>query len=609
MRNDPDATDSADPGSSATGVRWDLAAIHPDGDSAKRAVAQALERARELRSAHEGKVAELGPDGLSRLLIALGQVLEEARAAFSYCELRASADSLAVENQDLRASAERTRIEFGNATRFFDLEWQRLDPATARSLAASPEVAAARYHLERLTARAAHSLSAEVEEALSERSSSAVSAWQELFTKTTSAITVSQPSLGGGRPHTLDEVVTLTSSPSGATRRAAFDAVFEATRPWLPVLASVYDALVSDRLTMDRLRGYAGPGPHPMSQTNLQNDLPDASVDSLLDEVQARYPLAQRYFAGKARFLGVERLELYDLYAPLGESPRYDYEEARALVAAACGSFAPVALRSAERFFAEERIDAEPRRGKQGGAFCEGVSLTRPSYVLLSYGDSLRDVQTLAHELGHGLHNDLAKGRQGPFGWEPALVIAEAASTFQEMLLFDLQLRRARQEARWSLLCARIDRSLNTLFAQTMMTRYEQRAYLARDGGESLNPDRLTQIWTESARQYFGEAVALPESYGTTWARIPHFVFTRFYTYAYSFAHLASLALYAAYQADPTGFVPHYLDLLADGGAAPPQAILARCGIDIANDSWMDAGFSVLAAWIDEAAAGPGREP
>ncbi len=588
----------------AEGVRWDLSALCANPTTARAALAQSLADASAFQSQYQGRVAGLDAAQLAEVLHVLGQLLGRHQVAVAYCQLRTFADSLQAENQDLRGLADRSDVQFDNLTRFFQLEWQRLDPERARALARADEVAPARHHLHRLTRQAAHTRSAEVEEALAERGTAAESAWQQLFGQTTSAIVADFAAAGPARPHTIDELLSFMDDPRAAVRKRALDTVFAAVEPWTPVLARVYDSLVGDRLVMDRVRGYVGPppdcAPRPMQQANLANDLADTGVDALLDGVQGHYHLAHRYFGIKARRLGAERLLFYDLYAPVGATLEYPFDAGRQLVLAAVGGFSKVAQRILERCFSEQRIDAEPRRGKQGGAFCEGVALDAPSFLLLNYTDSLRDVQTLAHELGHALHDELASTAQGPFGWQPPLVIAEAASTFQELLLFDHQLAAAHDpETRRGLLFSRIDRSLNTLFAQTMMARYEQRSYATKIAGNSLNPERLTRFWLEEAASYYGEPVELPAGYGTTWARIPHFIQTRFYTYSYSFAHLVSLALYARYLEDRSGFVAAYLDLLGSGGSDTPAEILAQANVDITNPGWVDQGFGLLGSWID----------
>jgi len=602
----------------AAGVRWDLSPIHRDPAEVGSAQAQLLMDAEGFRGRWQGRVGGLDPAQLSQLLDELSRLTDRHRATAAYCELRYYADSSSAENQDLRSGADEAAVRFANLTRFFELEWQAIPAPEALALAATGPLPPNRHFLERLTEQAAHRLSAEVEDALAERSTAAVSAWQQLFAATTSAITVEfSPPGEAVASCTISELLAFQRDQRSEVRAGAMNALFEALEPWSPVLARAYDTLVGDRLGQDRLRGFvsqgASPEPLPMQQANLANELPDAVVDNLLEAVGGNYGIAQRYFRIKAKEMGLRRLRLSDQYAPLGEARHCGYDEAQELVLAAMRRFSPEAEQLLSLFFSERRIDAEPRPGKQGGAFCESVAQDRPAYVLLNYTDLIQDAGTLAHELGHGLHMTLAKRRQGPLMYESGLGMAEVASTFNELLLFDHQLDlEPDREARRKLTADRVERAFLTIFSQTMMARYEQRAYAAKSRGESLNPERLGTLWSAEADRYFGDAVERPEGARLTWAYIPHFIYTRFYTYSYAFAHLVSLRLYLEYLDDRSGFVPRYFDLLGQGGARPPAELLSPLGIDLLDPGWVNPAFALINSWIDqveapETGAGPNR--
>ena len=598
----------------AQGVRWDLSPIHRDADEARTALARLLVDAAEFQRRWQGRIASLDAVALAACLQDMGVLINRQHASLSYCQLRSYADSGLAENQDLQAVADRSSVQFANLTRFFELEWKLLDGARARASSAAPELANVRHFLERLTEEARHTLSAAEEQALAERSTAAEAAWQQLFDQTTSAITAEfaagdEPAT----PHTIHELLVYQFDDRREVRQRALDTLHAAEEPWTPVLAKVYDSLVGDRLTMDRLRHFVSEdsdrAPLPMQQANRANDLSDATVNTMIDAVEDHYPLAQRYFQLKARQLGLATLLTCDIYAPMGSTRTCDYDEGRQLVLDSVTTFSAEAAEILGRFFTESRIDAEPRPGKQGGAFCESVAQDRSAYVLLNYTDSVQDAQTLAHELGHGLHAALAQRQQSPFTFETGMAMAEVASTFNELLFFDHLMAHERDpEARRALLAARVERSFLTIFSQTMMARYEQLAYAAKSRGESLNPARLSGFWLQECRKYFGDSVTLGDGDGVTWAAIPHFNHTRFYTYSYAFAHLVSLALYARYQHDRTGFVPEYFKLLAAGGSEPPAALLAALGIDIEDPSWVEPPFGLISSWIDlaEATVAPG---
>lgn len=589
----------------AQGVRWDLSAIHRDAEEARIALAQVLADASEFQRRWLGRVAALDPAGLANLLGELGALVNRSQASTSYCQLRRLADSGVSENQDLQAVADRAAVQFANDTRFFNLEWTALPRKRAEVLTAAAELSHVRHFLERLTEEATHTLSAVEELVLAERSTAAEAAWQQLFDQTTSAITVDFAA--GEEPpsrHTIYELIVYQFDDRREVRTRANDALHAALGPWTAVLAKVYDSLVGDRLVIDRLRHFTSETddrePLPMQQANRANDIADGIVNTMIDAVEDHYPLAQRYFRFKARQLGLPTLLVSDIYAPMGRTRHCDYQEARLLVLEAVNNFSVDAKEILGHFFTENRIDAEPRPGKQGGAFCDSVAQDQSAYVLLNYTDSIEDARVLAHELGHGLHAALAQRSQSPFTFQTGMAMAEVASTFNELLFFDyLRARERDPEARRGMIAARVERSFLTIFSQTVMARYEQLAYAAKSQGESLNPERLTAYWLQECGKYYGDAVTISPGSAISWARTPHFIHTRFYTYSYTFAHLVSLALYARYQQDRSAFVPEYFALLGAGGSQSPAALLAVLGIDIADPEWVDPAFALVNSWID----------
>jgi oligoendopeptidase F len=405
----------------------------------------------------------------------------------------------------------------------------------------------------------------------------------------------------GEEPHTIDRLLAHVRAPDRDVRLRALDTLYTALEPRTPVLSHCYDTLVADRLVIDRLRDYAG----PMEPTHLRNELPGPVVDRMLDAVERHYPLAQRWFRAKARILGLDRLHLADQYAPIGEARGVDYGEARTLIDASFRRFSARVADLAEGFFVERRIDAEPRAGKRGGAFCSPVAQDASPYVLMNFTDRMDDVMTLAHELGHGMHFSLAAAEQTALSFHTGLALAEVPSTFAEMLAFD-HLMSVEEDAgtRRALTCERVEGSFATVFRQTVLVRYEQVAYGMRTEGQTLTADRLSDIWIEQNRAYYGDSIELPDGYRVGWSYIPHFISTRFYTYAYVFAHLATLALYARYRERGPEFAEDYLAFLAAGGSATPAELLARLGVDIeAPDVW-EPGFREIERLVDIAEEG-----
>lgn len=596
------ATDAPAPtGPRAAGIHWDLTPLVADAGEARRLLDEGLERARAFEGRYRGALAEIDAAGLAEALAELAEIDNELSRVSSYVNLRESVDVTSQENKDLSAAVDRALVEAANALRFFDLEWIALPEERARQLHDAPEVARDRHYLMALRRFAPHTLSEPEERMLAERGPAAVSAWQTLFGRITSTLEAPFDAGEGPEPHTIDRLLAHVRDPDRDLRRRALETLYEALDPHADTLAHSYDTLVGDRLAMDRLRSYAS----PMDPTHLRNELPGEVVDGMLDAVERHYPIAHRWFRVKAGILGLDRLELHDQYAPIGEFRPVDYPEARRLIDESFGRFSPRVATLAGGFFDERRIDAEPRAGKRGGAFCAPVAQDASPYVLMNFTDRMDDVMTLAHELGHGMHFALASERQTALSAGTGIALAEVPSTFAELLAFDhLMATESDPATRRALVSERVEGSFATVFRQTVLTRYEQRAYALRDGGGTLTPERLSDIWFEENAKYYGDALLLPGGYRLGWSYIPHFISTRFYTYAYVFAHLATLALYARYRERGAAFVDDYIDFLAAGGSMSPAELLGGLGVDLDDPGVWEPGFAEMERMVEVAEAG-----
>jgi oligoendopeptidase F len=597
-------TDTAPAGRRAAGVHWDLSPLVPDAAVARKRLDAALQRSRAFEARYRGALAEkLDGPGLAEALAELAEIDNELSRVSSYAHLRESVDVTDQENKDLSSAIDRGLVEAGNALRFFDLEWLALDDERARELYDAPEVARDRHYLVAMRRFAPHTLSEPEERMLAERGPAASSAWQTLFGQITSTLEVPfDAGEGEGvEPHTIDRLLAHVRNPDRDLRRRALEALYDGLEPHTDTLSHVYDTLVGDRLAMDRLRGYPG----PMEATHLRNELPGPVVEKMLDAVESHYGLAHRWFRVKAGILGLDRLELHDQYAPIGEARSVAYPEARRLIDDSFGRFSPRVAEIAGGFFDERRIDAEPRMGKRGGAFCAPVAQDASPYILMNFTDRMDDVMTLAHELGHGMHFTLASEQQTALSAGTGLALAEVPSTFAELIAFDhLMEVEADPATRRALLSERVEGSFATTFRQTVLTRYEQRAYALRAEGGTLTAERLSEIWFAENAKYYGDAVGLPERYRFGWSYIPHFISTRFYTYAYVFAHLTTLALYAGYRERGAVFGADYLGFLAAGGSAAPTELLAALGVDLEDPAVWEAGFREMERMVEAAEAG-----
>jgi oligoendopeptidase F len=385
-----------------------------------------------------------------------------------------------------------------------------------------------------------------------------------------------------------------------AVRRDAARALTEGLQANARPLAFVFNTLVQHKAVEDRLRTFEA----PMAARNLANEIEGASVESLLSACVARYPLVARYYRLKARLLGLARLEDYDRYAPVSaEAPSRSFDTARCIVLDAYADFAPEMADVAGRFFSERWIDAELRPGKRGGAFCASTIPSVHPYVLLSYTGNLRDVMTVAHELGHGVHQYLARER-GLFEQDTPLTTAETASVFGEMLVFRRLMREETDpRVRLGLLCGKIEDAFATVFRQVAMTRFEEALHAARRSEGELSIERVNALWMEANRPMFGDSVALSDDYAWWWLYIPHFVHSPFYCYAYAFGELLVLALLRRYDEEGASFVPRYLDLLRAGASDTPQALLSRMDLDVADPGFWDGGLALLEGLVAEAEA------
>lgn len=593
-------TTDAAPGRRAAGVRWDLSPLVADAAEARRRLDAVLDDCRAFEARHRGTLTGLDGPGLAAALAELATIDNELSRVASYVHLRESVDVTSEENRDLSSAVDRALVDAGNALRFFDLEWIALDDDVARRLHDAPEVARDRHYLIALRRFAPHTLSEPEERMLSERGPAAAAAWQTLFGQITSTLEVPFDAGEGEEPHTIDRLLAHVRDPDRELRRGALEALYDGLEPHAPVLAHCYDTLVGDRLAMDRLRGYAG----PMDPTHLRNELPGEVVESMMDAVERHYPIAHRWFRAKARLLGLPRLELHDQYAPVAETRGVDFPEARGLIDASFTRFSPRVGDIARGFFDERRIDAEPRAGKRGGAFCSPVAQDASPYVLMNFTDRMDDVMTLAHELGHGMHFHLAGAEQTALSAGTGLALAEVPSTFAELVTFDhLMATETDPVTRRALLCERVEGSFATVFRQTVLARYEQRAYGLRAEGSALTADRLSEVWFEENGRYYGDALVLPERYRLGWSYIPHFISTRFYTYAYVFAHLTTLALYAQFRRRGEDFVDDYLAFLSAGGSAPPAELLAPLGVHLDRPDVWDPGFGEMERMVEAAEA------
>jgi oligoendopeptidase F len=477
---------------------------------------------------------------------------------------------------------------------WFDLEWAALDDDDVAKLLADERIGFARHYLEDLRKYRPFLLSEPEERILNEKSVSGRGAWSRLFNELTSAIEVELD----GQVTTLEAGLSRLSAPDPEVRAAAAAAVTAGLKPGLRTRAYVFNTLLNDKAIDDRLRGY----PSWITSRNLSNEASDESVQALVDAVKRRYDIPQRWYALKARVLGVERLKDWDRMSSLATSDAHvSWDEAKAIVLDSYASFSDEMAATARRFFDDRWIDAPARHGKRPGAFC---SYTVPSvhpYVFLNYTARRRDVLTLAHELGHGLHAYLAR-EQGPFHQGTPLTLAETASVFGETVTFGRLLEQTTDpNERLALLAENIEGAIATVFRQTAMNRFEDACHTARRTEGELSVDRFGELWAQSQTEMLGDAVEVTDGYRSWWSYIPHFIGTPGYVYAYAYGQLLALSVYAQYEEQGSDFVPRYLHLLASGGSMAPEDLGRIVGCDLADPSFWDGGLAIVEDQLEQA--------
>ena len=578
-------------------VRWNLADLVGDGGAAAidALLDDAAARAGAFAQRYRGALESIDGAGLADAMHELAAIHDIVGRAESFAALDFSTDTTDPMRGALMARVEERATPLAAALLFFDLEWAALTDERAEQLLGHDGLDFCRHHLRTARRYRPHLLSEPEERVLTEKSISGVSAWARLFGELTSSIVVSLE-----EDVTLDVALARLGSPSRDVRRDSAAAVTRALAPGLRTRAFIFNTLLIDKATDDRLRSYE----HWLAARNLGNEASDESVAALVAAVQGRYELARRWYRLKAKLLGIDRLADYDRMAPLASDEVFvDWQQARELVLDAYSAFSPRLGTLATRFFDERWIDAPPSHGKRGGAFCAYTVPSVHPYVLLNFTGRRRDVLVLAHELGHGVHAALAS-RQGIFHQGTPLTLAETASVFGEALTFGRLLESSpTPEARLALLAEDIEGAIATVFRQVAMNRFEHAVHRERREVGELSVERFGELWAQTQSDLLGDAVEVTDDYRCWWSYIPHFINTPGYVYAYSYGQLLALAVYDRYLTQGAGFEEHYLELLSAGGSRSPEALGELVGIDLADPGFWDRGLDLVERRLEAAEA------
>ncbi len=587
---------SAAAGDLGTLPEWDLSDLYPSPDSPllEEDLAAADAAAKAFHAAHEGRLAALPGDAFGAAIAEYERISETLSRAISYAQLWYSADVADPERGRFYQAVQERVTAISTYTLFFHLEINRLDDGVLEEKLASPAAAHYRPWLRDVRVFRPHQLSDELERFIHEKSVAGRSAWNRLFDETMARLRFPVE----GRSLTSAEVLHLMSEKDGAKRKAAAKSLGAVLGDNLPLFALITNTLAKDKEIEDGWRRYA----KPWSYRNLSNQVEDEVVDALADAVRGCYGvLSHRYYRLKAKWFGVERLDYWDRNAPLPEDVDrlYTWEEARDAVLGAYHRFSPGMAAVGRKFFEGRWIDAPVRPGKSPGAFAHPTVPSVHPYLLVNFLGKTRDVMTLAHELGHGVHQVLA-GAQGALMADTPLTLAETASVFGEMLTFQAMLAAETDPVRRKILLAgKVEDMLNTVVRQVAFYQFERRLHEERRNGE-LPADRIGEVWMEVQSESLGPALALHDEYRAFWAYIPHFIHSPFYVYAYAFGDCLVNSLYSVYRAGAPGFEQNYLDMLRAGGTLRHKELLAPFGLDAGDPAFWRKGLDVVAGMIDE---------
>lgn len=565
----------------------------PAADDPEAAVAALLDeadrRSEIFAERHEGKVGDLDGPGLREAMEALAELSELVGRALNYTHLSFAADTADPKIGALLQSGSERATQINTRLLFFELEWVAIDDARAEELLATDGLDFCRHHLRLERRYRPHLLSAPEERIISELSITGAGAWGRLFDEVTSAIRVQLPD--EEEPTTLDQALSNLFNPDRGVRKTTAEAVTVALEPGLRTRAYIFNTLLQEKSIKDRLRSY----PHWLATRNLSNEASDESVQALITAVKGRYELPRRWYRTKAKLLGLERLADYDRMAVVAaDDTEVSWEEGREIVLDTFGSVSPEMRDVANRFLTESWIDAPPRESKRGGAFSASTVPSVHPYVMLNWTNRRRDVTTLAHELGHGIHQYLARDR-GVFHQSTPLTVAETASVFAEELVFGRLLSQTTDpDARLGLLAEAIEGQIATVFRQVAMNQFEDRVHSCRRDEGELSVDRFGELWGESQVELLGDAVEITPGYRSWWSYVPHFIGSPGYVYAYAYGQLLALSVYRLYVERGEEIVPGYLEMLTAGGSRSPEELGELVGVDLRDPGFWDHGLDLV---------------
>lgn len=582
-------------------TRWSLADLFsaPDSPDLEAAFTKLDQVVAEFEAFRSDLAHDISPDLFMTILHKYEEIYDLGYRLYGYAGLLYTEDTQNQTAQSLNARVEQFMADLANRALFFSLWWRDLDDSNAaRLMAAAGDL---EYWLEALRAFKPHTLSEPEEKIINIKNVTGVSAVNQLYSTITNRYTFKLTVDGEEKELTRGELMVYVRGADPDLRAQAYQELYRVYGDDGPILGQIYQTLVRDwRNEQISLRKYTS----PISARNLVNDLPDTVVDTLLEVAQKNVGIFQKYFQVKARWLDVERLRRYDIYAPVVKSDKkYNFDHAAGVVLESFNEFSPQVASLAQRVFDDQHLDSEVRKGKRSGAFCWSTAPELTPWVQLNYQGRSDDVATMAHELGHAIHSMLAS-EHSVLNFQSNLPLAETASTFGEMMLVDKLLKTETDESvRRDLLFRQVDDAYATIQRQVFFALFERQAHEMINKGASV--DELASAYLENLKKQFGDAVEISDEFRWEWVSIPHIYEVPFYVYAYAFGQLLVFSLYKQFKAEGEAFKPRYLKILSTGGSMAPVKLLAEAGIDIHQVSFWQGGFDVIRDLVDQLAALP----
>jgi len=587
--------------SSAEGIAWNFEGLYNSLDDPKlkadfdAVVKGAEEFERKYRNLIE---PDLEPATLKGALDELENIMRDLRKSYYYAYLTFTQDCTSKEAGAAKNMAEEYYVKVQNPLVFFELGWCNLDEDIAKKIMDVPELKKYRHYLDVKRLMKPHQLTENEEKIVASLDLSGRSAFVRLFDETMGKLTVKVTVDGETKELPMDGALNMLYEPDREKRKIAHEAVTKTLAEKMEILTFIFNTLVQHHATIDEFRKF----PHPARVRNIANEVNDETVESLKTAVDKNIQIVEKYYNLKGRILGIPDQKDYDRYAPVTQEKEHcTYDEAKNMCIDAYSTFYSGSGEIAQMFFDNGWIDAELRKGKEGGAFSAGVSSDHHPYILLNFTDSLDDAMTMAHELGHGIHQYLARD-VGDLQMSTSLCMAETASIFGEMLLFNrLVEEETDPNKKLNLLTGKIESMFASVVRQIMMNRFEMKLHTARREKGELSLEEINNMWIEENQWMFGNSVEMTEEYGSWWSYVMHFVHYPFYTYAYAFGELMVLSLYEQYQKEGESFVPKYIEMLSAGGSGYPKDLMAKMGMDITNPDFWQNGMDLIGRMVDQA--------